>query len=352
MFGKIKETICRSPVQSIPLIIGALLFTAAINIYVVKVDNDRLADYKEDVSEQHTQNEWDEISSYINLSYLATKQNSKFLAQKVELDLIKKYGDLEDLKSEFESKEFTTKFYDTLQVNLLEENTTPSSIYPVAFNSMVGMDSGVIAVFSNDKNSQFKNDGTSKVVSWEHFIVNNPNPGLAKKAIRSILNQEDQLIFWQDKKSDDLVIDQQQNMKLDTLKQAYDQYGIEGLRYYSVLSSSYITDNGDIFETNDNDFMIKNDTYKIILVQSFNIGDLLRGYEKNIISSEKETEKNISFIDDFIQYKHTKALVWTLILFLISVLLINLYNSDRKRNEHEESKSNLEGGKQKIENGQ
>lgn len=330
MLGKLRKLIRKSPMYTIPVVIFVLLLTAAMNVYQTKLDGDRIDNYRATIQKQHTEQEWNEISTIINLSFAASKQNSKFLAQKVEVDLLRQYQNLDVLKQEFEKKEFSQGFYDILKKNLLVENGAPSSLYPLSYNTLVGMQDGIIALFSDEATTNITNPDQEAVVQWDSYVGVNSNPTLAKKAIESVVNREDGIIFLQTESTGRGVLEKNTAMTMDTLKKAYLEYGIDGLDYYSILTPSYITDTGDIFNTDDKTFMTKNHNYKMILVQSVSISDLLANYEKELYSNETVATQNVTFLAEFVSSRNIQAITWSFLLFVLSLILIHIYNTERR----------------------
>jgi hypothetical protein len=332
MLGKMKDSIRRSPIRTIPLVVFVLLLTAATNVYTIKEESDNLNTQKERIEEQHKDQEWNEIEALLSSTNVGAKQNSKYLAQKIEVELVKEYPDLDDLKKEFDTKDFTDKFYDILQSNLLQENSVPSSIYPVPFHTTVGIRDGVIAIFSNESTStRLTNPEGSKMVEWDKLVSRNPNPKLADEAIQSVLRRESSVIFLQSGKSKHGDLEKETDMSMETLEKAYKKYGMDGLRKYSLLSPSYITENGDVFNIDDKTFMRDNPNYKIIVIQGFNIAEILDKYNYVFYENDKDFTEQTSFIENFVLYKHIKAITWSLIIFILCMWLINIYNSDKKK---------------------
>jgi hypothetical protein len=346
MLGKLRRFIQRCPINTIPIVILILLLTAAINIYVTKLEGDELTDYSATLQEQHTEQQWNEISSIINVSYTAANQNSKFLAQKVEVDLLRRYTNLDVLKQEFVTNQFSDGFYDVLKHNLLQENSAPSSLYPLSYETIVGLQQGIIAHFSNENTTKIKNPEQAPMVEWDSYIVKNPNPALAKEAIQAVLHRDSDVIFLQTSPTPNGQLDKESDMTMDTLKKAYLKYGLDGLKYYSILSPSYITDTGDIFETDDSTFMGQNKTYKMIILQSFNLKDVISKHETVFFQNEKDSIQNTTFLSEFVNLKHIKAITWSFLLFVISLFLTSIYNSEKKRIYLEEQQAN-EGGIEK-----
>lgn len=330
MLGKMKHAISRAPMITIPIVVFVLLLTAVINIYITKLDVDQLTTYKETVIQQEREQEWSEIELIINSSQIAARQNSKYLAQKIEVDLLRNYKDLEVLKLQFQQQEFDPSFYKVLEANLSQEDGVPSSIFPVPYRTFVGLREGVVAFFSH-KETAVPNLENSELVSWDSYTEHSANPKLAQSAIDAVLRRESNLIFSQTIESPNGSLEKNTKMTLDTLKKAYLKYGVKGLSYYNLLSPSYITETGDIFNIDDKTFMAANENYKLIILQSINMGDILDKYKDTLYLHEKQSTHNETFLTDFVSFRHLNTVGWSFILFILSVWLINIFNYEKKR---------------------
>lgn len=330
-----------TPLNVIPVTIFALLLMAAMNIYVTKLDNDSLLSFRDRLDKQSQERSWDEISSLISLADMAVKQNSKFVASNLEASILRKYPNLDVLKEEFDRGKLGLDFHEVLKSTLDTKEDSQTLLNPPSYFTVVGLENGVLAFFS----SQYADiPSSSSIMSWDKFIQNKPNPELSKKAIKSVLSKDPGLIFWQNYNSPNGDLEKLDKMDLSTLKKAYELYGIEGLRYYSILSPSYITDSGDIFQTDDRTYLHKNKNYKLIILQSFNIAELLEKYNHTIIKSEKNRSEIIVFIDEFVKNRMIKTVLWSFIIFLLCLLLVNIYNSERNKIESCSQKRDNGGG--------
>lgn len=332
-----------TPLNVIPVTIFALLLMAAMNIYVTKLDNDSLLSFRDRLDKQSRERSWDEISSLISLADMAVKQNSKFVASNLEAGILRKYPNLDVLKEEFDQGKFGLDFHEVLKSTLDTKEDSQTLLNTPSYFTVVGLQNGVLAFFS----SQYVDiPSSSSIMGWDKFIQNQPNPELSKEAIKSVLSKDHGLIFWQNQNSPNGELEKLDKMDLSTLKKAYELYGIEGLKYYSILSPSYITDSGDIFETDDITYLQKNKNYKLIILQSFNIAELLENFDYMLIKSEKYNSVNSIYIDEFIKNKKIKSMLWSFIIFLLCILLINIYNSERNR--IEKCSERCDGGRNKL----
>lgn len=330
---RVKNVLKSTPLVAIPIVVVVLVVTSALNVYINKVDGDYLLEFKESVENHRTEEEWNNISSMLIASQVAASQNSKYIAQRLELDLYKMFGNFGSFKEYFEKSDFDEKFLDLVTYTLNEETNIPSTLYPINYHTMLAIDKGIIASFSNT--DKLITHEIEEVITWENFIKNIPNPELAAEALQSIRNKDNNIIFMQTEPSRDGEIEKNTNMDLETLKSAFFKYGLDGLKYYSLLSPAYITEKGEIYSIEDAHRIAKTDNYKIMIIQSFNLSDIISKFERSILEHQKNTVQDLTFLYDYVKNKNLRALIWSFALFSIGILLINIYNSTLRNHEDE-----------------
>lgn len=327
MLEKVRNIISASPLKVIPLFVAAVLLTSAVNVYIYKIENDRLQEFTAQIEEDHREESWNEISSLIKMANVASRQNSKFIAKKIEVDILREYTNMDILKSDFTNGEFNKGFHTILKSNLVNENGAPSALYPPAFYTLVGMEKGIIAMFSNEASATLSASSIDSIMEWDSYAQGRSNPTLAKTAINAVMARDSGLIFWQNVPDSDNEIQSLSAMTMETLRTVYEKKGIEGLGNFSIVSPSYITETGDIFQTDDTTLLKKNENYKLVILQSFNLLDILEKYEVDLAHSNSNNENNVRFIEDYIKYNFIKTLSSSLVLFLLSMFFVKLYNS-------------------------
>lgn len=347
MVNKLLAFVRRSPVNVIPLVICSLLLTAVFNIYIAKQDVDSLDKYRDTIERQYKDHQWKEIETMIKMANIASRQNSKFIASRIEADLLRNYRDLNELKSEFIKGQFSEEFHDILKDNLTLDNGAPSSIYQPSYYTLVGLNEGIISIFSNEAAVTLNASSNKNVLTWGSYTKGFPNPKLASTAVESVLSRESKIIFWQNSRSNDEVLNTHTKMDMNTLKFAYEKFGLEGLKNYSILSPSYITDNGDIFNTDDVTFMKENKNYKLVIIQSFNITEIVDRYEGSIERLEKEKTYAVTYVEDYTERRMLEAIGSAFVLFLLSILLVVLFNSEKQRQIQQHTHIKLEGDRDK-----
>ena len=330
---KVRNILKSSPLVAIPIVVVVLIVTSALNIYINKVNGEYLLEFKTSVEDHRIEEEWNNRSSMLLASQVAASQNSKYIAQKLELDLYRIFGDFKSFREYFEKSDFDKKFLDLVTYTLNEETNIPSTLYPINYHTMLAVDKGIVASFSNTDTLITHN--IDDIVTWEEFINNVPNPELASEALQSIKNKDNNIIFMQTDPSRNGELEKNTNMDLETLKSAYMKYGLDGLKYYSLLSPAYITEKGEIYSIDDAHRLAKTDNYKIMIIQSFNLSDIISKFERSILEHQKNTVQDLTFLYDYVKNKNLRALIWSFALFSIGILLINIYNSTLRNHEDE-----------------
>lgn len=122
--------------------------------------------------------------------------------------------------------------------------------------------------------------------SWEEEASLHSNQVLANESIKLLVNRSNQLIFWKFL-PDSIIIPQEEQIlypSIDGLKKLYNVYGIDGLRAYEFLAPSYIRRDTDIFNVPDiSNRGLRNENTKLIVVQGFNLVDVLeKDYGKDL----------------------------------------------------------------------
>lgn len=306
--------------KSIPLVLFIFLFLIAINSYSFKVEYEQLVDLRSSMEEQKIDLQWDSISNIIHASDISSKNKARYISKKIELELIKGYDNIGDLKKELGTKQFSEKFYSILERNLSDDNSIRNRNN---YHYIVGIKEGVISIFSDNKN-QLKTD--DKYIDWTTYASSSPNPTLAQNSLEDILSQENKLVYWQTSKIPYPEYKPISEPTLDNLEKLYKKYGVNILKNFSLLTASYITEEGDMFGTLDHTFMKENKNYKLLIVQSTNLYDLIKPYidEPYVISINYHI--NDITLENHIKLKTFVFISLDLILVLVAVILSSIYN--------------------------
>lgn len=337
--------ITKFPVRLIPLVVCATILAAAVSIYITiseKTETDRKVEI---LQREATDLEWMFLEDLINDSYLQSKRDAKILALETEYSLRTNYPDLDILKEQFVTESYSVEFNQILRDVLYNDEVKES------FLTLVGTEDNLITMFSNDENHMLKGLDSETVVSWSDVENMTPNPILTKKAIDSIMSKNNEVIFVQSTESDSAGLKNINDVNIDSLEKLFRTEGISALSNISLLSAAYITETGDIFGVDDTTLLKVNDTHKIVIVKAVNLRDVIRE-NKYTINHMVGTINDLTELTELQgEKKVLQGVLWSFILFLISLLMVAVYNSEEKKGHLREEDSN-EGGNDKTMRGE
>lgn len=163
-------------------------------------------------------------------------------------------------------------------------------------------------------------------INWEDFINDHNNKQLSQQAVECIKNMnynKNNIIFWQPLKTNNSE-EKIDSMNMSNLISVYDKYGLESMKPYEILVPAYITNTGDIFNTNDlTNLGYKVPNYKIIIIQRLNVYDILSKYDDDLMYFNSQINKISEEISINEQYKLSTMI--GSICALITVLTISGY---------------------------
>ncbi len=314
-----------------------LMMLSMLNLYGAYSNSKQLTEFSNTLEDSRKLEEWNIIEAKLLSTYYTMQENSRFLSQELESDIMRRYSDLNILKAQFEEENLDQKFYNILQDNL-GQGTLLNSIYRTNSNILVGTYDGILATFTTDYRSNEKNHTGGIISDWEHLVERLPNEKLAREAINAILFQNKKLIFLQVSKSPNGDLEENIGMNTNTLKKAFFAYGLEGLKHYSLVSPAFITETGDIFNINDRYYMKDNKNYKLIVTQTLNAYDIVYESYHSIVSHNNTTIKDLLFIDELNRSLTFSSIIFSVFLVVLAIIIAGIYNTviHRKTNERDE----------------
>lgn len=317
------------PLRLIPIAVFCIMSTAAINILIANVSYTTVKNSLEETASIHRQEIWNEIEDVIETGYYTSKLNSKIIALNLENSIVKQYDNLDDLKSQFETENFSEKFHQILQANLLRDDVS-NRLVADRYLTIIGTSKYVLTTFSNDDTSNIRQMDSTKVVTWDDISNRTPVPSMTKEAINQVINKSSGVIFTktsEESDSNNINIP----IKLEALKEVYDRGGLEALYDYSIVAPAYITENGDIFGTGDRTYLHQNHNNKLMIIQFIGLEPLLNDYTDYLAEKIKNNDMSEENIEDYmLQILLTTATI-SLMLFLISVILVGIHNAESRR---------------------
>ena len=316
MKTKISKLIDKMPKNVLLCTISGLLIASVINIYTLKVEIDSIDKIKGLISENTESSKVSHVNSLTDLGYKLCMQSTDLLSKKLENELILNY-DLDKLKKEFENSVLSNEFYDTIK-GALNVKSNENQLFDITKTTMVAMKNGLIAEFSNvDKMLESK----TNTLSWEDYINNSINPQLTCDALDIVLNNKNKIAFIQ--KSGEAVL---QKSNIQDLIDLYIREGKSVLNNYYFITSSFITEDGDIFGTDDKTFLSANENYKLTVLNTTSVAEVMNLFETEMINIENDGNELLIHIDGYNNLHYISSVVANLILFMSTIGLISVYN--------------------------
>ena len=316
MKTKISKLIDKMPKNVLLCTISGLLIASVINIYTLKVEIDSIDKIKGLISENTESSKVSHVNSLTDLGYKLCIQSTDLLSKKLENELILNYN-LDKLKKEFENSVLSNEFYDTIK-GALNVKSNENQLFDITKTTMVAMKNGLIAEFSNvDKMLESK----TNTLSWEDYINNSINPQLTRDALDIVLNNKNKIAFIQ--KSGKVVL---QKSNIQDLIDLYIKEGKSVLNDYYFITSSFITEDGDIFGTDDKTFLSANENYKLTVLNTTSVAEVMNLFETEMINIENDGNELLIHIDGYNNLHYISSVVANLILFMSTIGLISVYN--------------------------
>lgn len=319
--------IAKYPVRIIPLAVCGMILAAALSIYITVFEKNEMYNRANILSNETQEMEWRILKGMIDDSYDSAKKDSKILALETEYSLRSNYPNLDELRVQLDTYSYSEKFNRILKGVLYEDQTINNN----SFLTLVGTKQHLITMFSNSDDHILKDINSDKIVTWSQVIEMSANPKLTKSAIKAIINKSSGLIFIQDERSRTGNAEKIKDVSIEELRKLYETDGLAGIENISLLAAAYITDTGDIFGVDDSTFLKNNDNHKIVIVKTVNLKDVIHE-NQDFIDQISQTMGNLSEETKAQGDRNTlQGILWTFILFILSLLLIAVYNSEEKK---------------------
>ena len=316
MKTKISKLIDKMPKNVLLCTISGLLIASVINIYTLKVEIDSINKIKGLISENTESSKVSHVNSLTDLGYKLCMQSTDLLSKKLENELILNYN-LDKLKKEFENSVLSNEFYDTIK-GALNVKSNENQLFDITKTTMVAMKNGLIAEFSNvDKMLESK----TNTLSWEDYINNSINPQLTRDALDIVLNNKNKIAFIQ--KSGEAVL---QKSNIQDLIDLYIKEGKSVLNDYYFITSSFITEDGDIFGTDDKTFLSANENYKLTVLNTTSVAEVMNLFDTEMINIENDGNDLLIHIYGYNNLHYISSVVANVILFMSTIGLISVYN--------------------------
>ena len=301
---------------------------------------DTIKQTKEEVSDTIIENRYDRIYLYIEELYKEGKSNVSVPKKNIENGIKENFTE-KDFEKNYKNMTFDSKLY-----NLIREN-----IQGVTLNGIKNSRNGVL-VLSNYGVVEDYNYNRSRNKNPRYFTTemnNTYNKNLYKDAIDKIKNHSDGIICIEDEApSTDKSHIKISEANYDTLKEVYLKEGLEGLSNYQFFVPLYITDTGDIFGKPDIENGERQDNYKFIIIQEFNLIDQINNNHSEIKNLDEINSIEKGFNNSIILLKLLEIfhVIITIIVVFVFIMMynnfifgyLNFYDNSKRNNDKNESK--------------
>lgn len=310
-----------SPLKLTPVII-LLIFIIMIGLlYSTAKDGETSHQYLNVLEQEQKEKEWENLESVIQHAYDITKLESKILALKIEHELRGKFVDMSQLKEQFENKQFSMDFHNTLRSHIIRDRTD-SALTPSI--SVVGTEEYIISTFSPSKTHRMQQINSKKPVLWEELYLSDPNPKLTKQAVEAVLNRSSELIYTQHRTTSGDI----KTMSLDSLKKQFMENGLSSIEEISIIAPAYITEQGDIFGAPDRAFLQKQKNHKLVIVQYVPLQKIIKDRYPSIKANETAFEIVRTSVESDNQKKMTITIIVCIVLMLLALYQMAVYNTE------------------------
>ena len=288
----------------------AILFSGGCASILAYEEVVALSESKVTRIERVNEMEWQFIVAVLKENQYKAKEEADTIKNTVKQDIFSQYGlELVGLKKDFDSRESSSPIYSILgksvtgkfHAGIENDNNDP----------FIASTDGVIS----DKSLNCSL-GKKEMRTWEAETKLHWNKELGSKAIEAIVMQKNPpVIFWEFLPPGTNTHHKISDMELDALKGVYFREGVKGLAGYEFLTPAYIDSSNDILGVADVDNLgRKNKNMKIIVVQGFNLYDVLSLRHKEQLNSFEEMKKKI---DDDTKVRKERLVFGTSLLCVV-----------------------------------
>lgn len=281
------------------------------------------------IEDEYKDIEWQMIEDILTHSTLQAQLNVRRTSERIVSDIYEKYPNINQLKQIFDND---PEIFDYQFGTTLLDNIKDGYIYNIRNQrneTFIMNKDGIVASY------RLSSKYTSIRGKWETDLESVYNVPLCKDAIEKIIAQESSLIFWEKEfPTTDNHIMLNTSSKYQ-LRDVFYKEGLEGIQGYTFLAPYYITAYGDMFGIPDYDPVTgnKNHNYKLIVVQKYNLYDIIQNFHKNEFLELREVKSNtIEAYENIIKTRTWYAMLTTFIQILVIILAIsinrNLTNRD------------------------
>lgn len=318
--------------RNFPVMIFLIIITILINGCFFTVSYRHAEDVRNEIMSQVVDKQWEIIRNEILNEYKLSSANIKFIAKKVECEILRKYADnMDALKADFENNTLDEELFEVLRQQLQADSSTPNDATSnSSYNYVLGFRDRILSIFSSTSKEDL-----SSLKTWGEYFNSSANVQLNESLVSNIVNKNlsENLLLYQvtnlDTKSESITAHD-----TDALETIFKSGGLVALKNIEFVNVAYITEYGDIFGTHDYMYLEKVPNYKMILVSTSNIYDTIYPSVKTKLNMyTMENELLLKDISQAVSRKCLEFVTTTLSLLALIVVFGGFYNKDIQKSE-------------------
>lgn len=307
------------PPISVTILITLLLLIGISRYFFYNIEKDIYEDQLVELETTYKSVTWSLIEGTIRESSLAAQSSSLYVSNKIVENIRHEYPDLIQLKNDLDNN----LYYETKLPRIIMDNIKNKYFYNIhnEDNDIFVMTYNGIVVDPNVSNI----DRVYR--SFDEEIKTHFNYELANEAFEKILKHRNYSIIYYEPKGPENIQDHEiiVSPTYDALYKVFMKEGIDGLKGYTILVPTYITEDGDIFGTPDINIygkQVKN--HKMIVVQRFNIYDVLMNIHEKDLSLNESTFNSMKI--KLVNAMNVRTLTYISVMILdLSALILLMF---------------------------
>lgn len=266
--------------------------------------------------------EWLFIKAILTENYDKAKQSAELVKHKVVEDVAIAYGDnMKLLQYDLDHPSVKGQLYQIIHRDIagVYINKNSDSNDPFVFTSY-----GIIGDLSLDC-SPSATEVTFR--TWDQEYAQQANPGLARIAVKSIVERVHAPLFWEFLKSENPNHRIVPFMSISEIEKTFYAEGLKGLKTYEFLQYATVFDNEDLVGRKLRTVLgLKNSEVKIVyIVQGFNLLDALeKNHPDDILEAKNRRHHVYIQTDDYIKHAilNCISIIFTLLSLLVASLIM------------------------------
>lgn len=307
-------------VISFVLIINSIITSSLKNV------DTQLEESKKEIS-------WNFVQLILENSYKSADDNITTIGINIKHSILRSYNLTKEEDVELLKNDIKNPSPDSRLASILNDNCNEKYFMVENENNNIIIANNDGIIFDKSLHTSYDpNSDSTNVRLWKDYLydnhINDNLTCLAYKTIKKELNYPYIFIehkpYGIERENHELATD----MTINEIERIYKKEGMEGLKNYEFLVPYYITETGDIFGKPDvSEFGIKNDNFKLIIIQKFSLYDIVNIslddeiFTYDISTIQKNMLENRAIISIVVKF----FTIISIILFLVLIKMVHEY---------------------------